>query len=58
MFGGYLPVERTTEYFFLKTMRRLIAQRGENAHTKKLVPYQTQIKEISFEQWRKTECAE
>jgi hypothetical protein len=34
MFGGYLPVERTTDYFFFKTPRQLGAQREENAHTK------------------------
>lgn len=34
MFGGYLPVERTTANFFFKTLRQLGAQRGENAHIK------------------------
>jgi hypothetical protein len=34
MFGGYLPVERTTDYFFFKTPRQLGAQREENAHPK------------------------
>ncbi len=34
MFGGYLPVERTTDCFFFKTPRQLGAQREENAHTK------------------------
>lgn len=33
MFGGYLPVERTTVSFFFKTLRQLSAQREENAHT-------------------------
>lgn len=33
MFGGYLPVERTTANFSFKTQRQLCAQRGENAHT-------------------------
>jgi hypothetical protein len=34
MFGGYLPVERTTDCFFFKTSRQLGAQREGNAHTK------------------------
>jgi hypothetical protein len=34
MFGGYLPVEMHNRKFFLKTLRRLNAQREENAHTK------------------------
>lgn len=34
MFGGYLPVERTTDCFFFKTLRQLGAQREGNAHTK------------------------
>ena len=34
MFGGYLPVERTTDCFFFKTPRQLGAQREGNAHTK------------------------
>jgi hypothetical protein len=34
MFGGYLPVERTTDCFFFKTLRQLDAQREENAHNK------------------------